>query len=90
MSDDRLPMPSSACPSCDAQILKALLPDGERVVLDAVKVAGGAFAAWHSRKGLSWVWHARARDETWSDDVAYQAHACAGRAGQQMRLDGAA
>jgi hypothetical protein len=79
-----------ACAVCTRPILRALLPDGERVVLDAAKVPDGQYAAWHSRRGLNWIWHAReATPETWSGDVAYRLHDCPGSAGQQMQLGAA-
>lgn len=85
-------MTGSPCPVCGEPILKAKLADGSRITLDAEPCVDGEYAAWLHRDGLAWVQHARREPRSNRDGGRYlrRPHECAGPAGQQMRLDGAA
>lgn len=83
-------MSSTPCPQCGRPIRRALLPDGERVVLDDELVEGGAYGSWHRQEGLHTV--ARARPHTRENHfgaTGYQLHACPGAAGKQLEIGAA-
>lgn len=93
MSDDRLPPAYQLCPRCDGHVIVARVDAHEMVTLDWQISAEGRWEAWFA-PGIAGapqgVWRARERTEDWAVTAARRVHACPGRAGQQMRLDGAA